>query len=102
MLSRRGHNSRSFTELSKQHKAPSKQRVDQLLVERGLAESRARAQSLILAGLVFVGERRVNKLGETVALDTGLAVRGRDHPWVSRGGIKLAYALDHFAIDPTG
>lgn len=104
MRSRRGHNSRSFTELSEQHKAPlaAKQRADQLLVERGLAESRARAQSLILAGLVFVGERRVDKPGETLALDAGLEVRGRDHPWVSRGGIKLARALDHFAVDPAG
>lgn len=81
---------------------PAKHRADQLLVERGLAESRARAQALILAGLVFAGERRIDKAGEIVADDAALEVRGRDHPWVSRGGVKLAHALDHFAIDPTG
>ena len=81
---------------------PRKTRVDQLLVERGLAESRARAQALILAGLVFVGERKVAKAGETVPSDALIDVRGRDHPWVSRGGIKLAHALDHFKIDVTG
>jgi len=104
LSNRRGPNSRSFTALSEQHKArlAAKQRADQLLVERGLAESRARAQSLILAGLVFLGERRIDKPGETLAPDVGLEVRGRDHPWVSRGGIKLAHALDHFAIDPAG
>jgi 23S rRNA (cytidine1920-2'-O)/16S rRNA (cytidine1409-2'-O)-methyltransferase len=80
----------------------AKQRVDQLLVDRGLAESRTRAQSLIMAGLVFAGERRLDKPGQTVAEDTGLEVRGRDHPWVSRGGIKLAHALDHFGWDPAG
>jgi 23S rRNA (cytidine1920-2'-O)/16S rRNA (cytidine1409-2'-O)-methyltransferase len=52
--------------------------------------------------LVYVGERRVAKAGEALADDAPITVRGRDHPWVSRGGIKLAYALDHFAIDPTG
>ncbi|MFZ3238688.1 MAG: TlyA family RNA methyltransferase [Stellaceae bacterium] len=81
---------------------PVRQRADQLLVERGLAESRARAQALILAGLVFAGERRVLKAGEPLSDDAAIEVRGRDHPWVSRGGIKLAHALDHFAIDPSG
>jgi 23S rRNA (cytidine1920-2'-O)/16S rRNA (cytidine1409-2'-O)-methyltransferase len=80
---------------------PAKHRADQLLVERGLAESRQRAQALILAGLVYAGERRVDKAGETVADTTELEVRGRDHPWVSRGGIKLVHALDRFAIDVT-
>jgi 23S rRNA (cytidine1920-2'-O)/16S rRNA (cytidine1409-2'-O)-methyltransferase len=75
-----------------------KRRADQLLVERGLAESRARAQALILAGRVFAGARRVEKAGAPLAGDTAVEVRGRDHPWVSRGGVKLAYALDHFAI----
>ncbi|MFN3474641.1 MAG: TlyA family RNA methyltransferase [Blastomonas sp.] len=84
-----------------QGKTP-KMRVDQLLVERGLVESRARAQALILAGLVFAGERKVAKAGETLATDAAIEVRGRDHPWVSRGGIKLAHALDHFCIDVTG
>jgi 23S rRNA (cytidine1920-2'-O)/16S rRNA (cytidine1409-2'-O)-methyltransferase len=80
----------------------SKLRADQLLVERGLAESRSRAQALILAGLVFAGERRIDKPGELLPVAAPLVVRGRDHPWVSRGGIKLAHALDHFAIDPAG
>jgi 23S rRNA (cytidine1920-2'-O)/16S rRNA (cytidine1409-2'-O)-methyltransferase len=71
-------------------------------VDAGLAESRTRAQALILAGLVFAGEQRVDKPGDRVAADAVLAVRGRDHPWVSRGGVKLAAALDHFAIDVAG
>ena len=79
-----------------------KLRVDQLLVERGLAESRARAQALVLAGLVYSGERKVEKAGQALAEDAALEVRGRDHPWVSRGGIKLAHALDHFGWDVTG
>ncbi|MEM9085377.1 MAG: TlyA family RNA methyltransferase [Pseudomonadota bacterium] len=79
-----------------------KLRVDQLLVERGLAESRNRAQALIMAGTVFVGETKVEKPGQPVALDAALEVRGRDHPWVSRGGIKLAHALEHFQIDAAG
>jgi 23S rRNA (cytidine1920-2'-O)/16S rRNA (cytidine1409-2'-O)-methyltransferase len=82
-------------------KAP-RRRVDQLLVERGLAESRARAQALVMAGLVFAGEARIAKPGQMLAADSALDVRGRDHPWVSRGGIKLAHALAHFALDPAG
>ena len=77
-------------------------RADQLLVERGLVESRARGQALILAGLVFVGERKIEKAGQAVAPDALISVRGRDHPWVSRGGIKLAHALDHFGWDVAG
>jgi 23S rRNA (cytidine1920-2'-O)/16S rRNA (cytidine1409-2'-O)-methyltransferase len=83
-------------------KPPGKTRVDQLLVDRGLVESRTRAQALILAGLVYAGEVKVAKPGQTVPADTPLDVRGRDHPWVSRGGIKLAHALDHFGLDPAG
>jgi 23S rRNA (cytidine1920-2'-O)/16S rRNA (cytidine1409-2'-O)-methyltransferase len=82
--------------------SPSKCRVDQLLVERGLAESRTRAQALILAGLVFSGETKLAKPGQTLAADAALSVRGRDHPWVSRGGIKLAHALAEFGLDPVG
>lgn len=82
-------------------KAP-KRRVDQLLVERGLAESRARAQALVMAGLVFAGETKIDKPGHQVPEDAALDVRGRDHPWVSRGGIKLAHALTHFGLDPAG
>ncbi|WP_219893492.1 TlyA family RNA methyltransferase [Aquisediminimonas profunda] len=80
----------------------AKSRVDQILVERGLAESRARAQALILAGLVFSGERKIEKAGQALDLEAPLDVRGRDHPWVSRGGIKLAHGLDHFGWDVTG
>lgn len=80
----------------------AKARVDQLLVDRGLAESRTRAQALIMAGLVFAGERKVAKPGEQVPADAALEVRGRDHPWVSRGGIKLAHGLDHFGWDVNG
>jgi 23S rRNA (cytidine1920-2'-O)/16S rRNA (cytidine1409-2'-O)-methyltransferase len=80
----------------------AKVRVDQLLVDRGLAESRTRAQALILAGLVFAGDRKVAKAGDQVAVDAALDVRGRDHPWVSRGGIKLDHALTHFGWDVAG
>jgi 23S rRNA (cytidine1920-2'-O)/16S rRNA (cytidine1409-2'-O)-methyltransferase len=79
-----------------------KSRADQLLVDRGLAESRSRAQALILAGLVYAGEQKVAKAGQPLADDTALEVRGKDHPWVSRGGIKLAHGLDHFGWDVTG
>jgi 23S rRNA (cytidine1920-2'-O)/16S rRNA (cytidine1409-2'-O)-methyltransferase len=77
-------------------------RADLVLVERGLAESRARAQALILAGLVYEGTKRVEKPGDGVAQPEALSVRGRDHPWVSRGGLKLVKGLDHFGIDPAG
>lgn len=80
----------------------AKTRVDQLLVERGLVESRARAQALILAGLVFSNDRRIDKAGQALPPDAPLDVRGRDHPWVSRGGVKLAHALDHFGWDVAG
>jgi 23S rRNA (cytidine1920-2'-O)/16S rRNA (cytidine1409-2'-O)-methyltransferase len=72
------------------------------LVERGLAETRAKAQALILAGAVWSGDKKLDKAGTAVAADIALELRGRDHPWVSRGGIKLAHALDHFRIDVTG
>ena len=81
---------------------PAKRRVDQLLVDRGLAESRARAQALVMAGLVFIGDNKVDKPGQQVADDIAMTVRGRDHPWVSRGGIKLAHAIAHFGLDPAG
>ena len=81
---------------------PTKIRADQLLVLRGLAESRTRAQALILAGNVFAGDRRVAKAGDLLRDDVELAVKGRDHPWVSRGGIKLDHGLTHFGFDVTG
>ncbi|MBT7511612.1 MAG: TlyA family RNA methyltransferase [Rhodospirillaceae bacterium] len=77
-----------------------KQRLDLTLVERGLVESRARAQAFIMAGVVFSGERRLDKAGQQIAADTPLSVRGQDHPWVSRGGLKLDHGLSHFAINP--
>jgi 23S rRNA (cytidine1920-2'-O)/16S rRNA (cytidine1409-2'-O)-methyltransferase len=79
-----------------------KLRADQLLVSRGLAESRSRAQALIMAGVVFSGERKVAKAGEVLAEDAALEVRGKDHPWVSRGGVKLAHGLEHFGFDVSG
>ncbi|MEM7702965.1 MAG: TlyA family RNA methyltransferase [Pseudomonadota bacterium] len=88
--------------MTKPAKPSKKTRIDQLLVERGLAESRTRAQALVMAGTVFVGEAKVDKPGQQVPGDAAVEVRGRDHPWVSRGGIKLAHALEHFEIDPTG
>lgn len=80
----------------------NKVRADQLLVSRGLAESRSRAQALIMSGKVFVGDRVVAKAGDQLAKDTELTLKGRDHPWVSRGGIKLDHGLTHFGIDVTG
>ncbi|HKU44151.1 MAG TPA: TlyA family RNA methyltransferase [Polyangiales bacterium] len=79
-----------------------KQRADQLLVELGLAQSRERARALILAGQVFAGDRRIDKAGDLVADPALLRVRGEDHPYVSRGGVKLAGALDAFGLDPSG
>lgn len=80
----------------------AKVRADQLVVSRGLAESRTRAQALIMAGAVFSGERKLAKPGDMIAGDAPLEVRGKDHPWVSRGGIKLDHGLTHFAFDVTG
>lgn len=81
---------------------PRKARADQALVDRGLVETRNKAQALIMAGKVFSGERRIDKPGQPVAEDKPLEVRGQDHPWVSRGGLKLEKGLDAFAIDPAG
>ena len=69
---------------------------------QGLAESRTRAQALILAGNVFVGDRRVAKSGDLLPEDAVLTVKGRDHPWVSRGGVKLAHGLAFFGFDVAG
>src|SRR6476469_1683412 len=79
-----------------------KARADQMLVSRGLAESRARAQALIMAGAVFSAERKLSKAGDMLAEDAPLEVRGKDHPWVSRGGIKLDHGLTHFGFDVRG
>ena len=77
-------------------------RLDQLLVDRGLAESRSRAEAMIRAGLVWSGTERLDKPGRAMAADAEIEVRGRPHPWVSRGGIKLAHGLEAFAVDPAG
>jgi 23S rRNA (cytidine1920-2'-O)/16S rRNA (cytidine1409-2'-O)-methyltransferase len=79
-----------------------KVRADQLLVARELAESRTKAQALILAGAVFSGEKRVAKAGDLLPKDAPLEVRGRDHPWVSRGGVKLDHGLEHFGFGVAG
>jgi 23S rRNA (cytidine1920-2'-O)/16S rRNA (cytidine1409-2'-O)-methyltransferase len=77
-----------------------KERLDNLLVIRGLAHSRAKAQSLILAGQVFAGEERLDKAGKLVPADIELRIK-EPLPFVSRGGLKLAAALDHFKLDVT-
>ena len=77
-------------------------RLDRLLMERGLAPTREKAQAMILAGLVTVGGRRAEKAGEAVPADAEVEVAGPPHPYVSRGGVKLAAALDHFGLDPRG
>lgn len=79
-----------------------KTRADQLLVARELAPSRTKAQALIMAGVVYVGDRRVEKPGDLLPDSAALSVRGEDHPYVSRGGVKLAGALDRFGVDPSG
>jgi 23S rRNA (cytidine1920-2'-O)/16S rRNA (cytidine1409-2'-O)-methyltransferase len=79
-----------------------KTRLDLLLVAQGLAESRTKAQALIMAGLVYRGEVKLDKAGLELPDDTELTVRGREHPWVSRGGVKLAHALEEFHIDVNG
>ncbi len=93
---------RASQEKSSSRRKPEKLRLDQLLVDRGLAESRARAQALIMAGHVFSDTRRLDKAGKPVAGDIRIDIKGQDHPWVSRGGLKLAHGLAHFGIDPAG
>jgi 23S rRNA (cytidine1920-2'-O)/16S rRNA (cytidine1409-2'-O)-methyltransferase len=82
--------------------AKSKQRLDLLLVERGLAPSRERARALILAGHVTVDGQIQSKAGTAVSTEAAVVLATPDHPWVGRGGIKLAHALDAFAIDVSG
>jgi 23S rRNA (cytidine1920-2'-O)/16S rRNA (cytidine1409-2'-O)-methyltransferase len=83
--------------------APKRERprLDQLLVDRGLIETRAKAQAMVMAGKVFSGEKKLEKPGIRLDPETVLDVRGQPHPWVSRGGLKLAHGLTHFAIDVT-
>ena len=79
-----------------------KQRLDLLLVEQGLADSRTKAQALIMAGLVYHGQQKLDKAGEQLADDIELTVRGKEHPWVSRGGMKLMQAITEFSMDVAG
>jgi 23S rRNA (cytidine1920-2'-O)/16S rRNA (cytidine1409-2'-O)-methyltransferase len=76
-----------------------KRRLDQLLVERGLVQSRSRAQALIMAGSVYSGSKRLDKAGAQIPENIMLELKGQDHPWVSRGGIKLEHALSHFQFN---
>ncbi len=80
----------------------AKVRADQLVVSQGLAESRSRAQALILAGQVYMGDRQVAKAGDLLPAEAVLTLKGRDHPWVSRGGLKLDHALQQFALSAQG
>ena len=80
----------------------AKKRIDVLLVERGLAPSRERAQALILAGVVLVDDVPAQKAGQQVSVDASIRVKGEDHPYVSRGGLKLAAALDEFRVSVEG
>jgi len=80
----------------------ARKRIDQVMVERGLVESRARAQALVMAGLVLAGGKRVDKPGTPIADDVAVELKGQSHPWVSRGGLKLAHALAEFPIAVEG
>ena len=82
--------------------APSRQRLDKRLVDLGLAPSRERAQALILAGQVVVGDHAVTKAGQLVDEAAEVRIKGEVMPYVSRGGLKLAHALDRFGLDPAG
>jgi 23S rRNA (cytidine1920-2'-O)/16S rRNA (cytidine1409-2'-O)-methyltransferase len=80
----------------------AKERVDKLLVDRGLVETRAKAQALILAGLVYSDTKRIAKAGDQIPQDAPLNVKGQDHPWVSRGGLKLAKGIEAFGLPVAG
>lgn len=80
----------------------AKQRLDTLMVERGLAESRSRAQALILAGRILIGERRAEKPASLIDRDAEIRIKGQLHPYVSRGGVKLQRALEQFQISVEG
>lgn len=85
-----------------QNQRAKKIRADQALVDRGLVETKSKAQALVMAGVVFSEERRIEKPGQQITEETPLEVRGQDHPWVSRGGLKLEKGLHAFPIDPAG
>ena len=77
-------------------------RLDQYLVQNGLVQSRERAKALIMSGIVFVNEQKVDKAGEMIAPDAKVEVRGHDIGYVSRGGLKLEKAMTHFGVEPAG
>lgn len=83
---------------------PGKERIDRLLVERGLADSRSKAQALVLAGVVLADERRIEKPSEIISISSQIRLKGdaAESRYVSRGGLKLEHALQDFGIDPTG
>lgn len=84
------------------YSAYMKQRLDKLLLAKGLVESRQKAQALIGAGQVFVDGQRADKAGTAFPVDCDIEIRGRACPYVSRGGLKLEAALDHFKVNPLG
>lgn len=81
---------------------PARERLDKLLVDRGVTTSRERARALILAGQVIVDEHAIDKAGTKVDVDAAIRLKGDGIPFVSRGGVKLAHALEFFAVDVTG
>jgi 23S rRNA (cytidine1920-2'-O)/16S rRNA (cytidine1409-2'-O)-methyltransferase len=101
-----GYSSAPYGQIHRPALAPSRMatqkiRLDQLIVDRGLADSKTRAQALVMAGHVFVGDVKASKPGQQIGVNVEISVKGSDHPWVSRGGIKLAHALHEFGIDVT-
>ena len=81
---------------------PKKIRADQILVQQGLAPTRTRAQSLVMSGVVYHGTKKIEKASQLLPADSQLGLKGKDHPYVGRGGVKLKAALDHFKIDVSG
>jgi 23S rRNA (cytidine1920-2'-O)/16S rRNA (cytidine1409-2'-O)-methyltransferase len=81
---------------------PKRTRIDKLIVDRGLVQSRDRAQRLVMAGQVWIGDRSIDKAGTMVASDANVEIRGSDIPYVSRGGLKLAGAMQHWSLDVAG
>jgi 23S rRNA (cytidine1920-2'-O)/16S rRNA (cytidine1409-2'-O)-methyltransferase len=81
---------------------PRRIRADRLLLDRGLVESLSRAQAVIMAGQAFHDTRRIDKAGDLLPEDAAITLKGQDHPWVSRGGVKLAHGLAHFGLAAEG
>ncbi|MCB8880780.1 TlyA family RNA methyltransferase [Acidisoma cellulosilytica] len=77
-------------------------RADRLLVDRGLVDSLARAQAVIMAGQAYLDTRRIDKAGDLIPENGAISLKGQDHPWVSRGGLKLAHGLAHFGFSAEG